>query len=456
MRSFAKLTISAVASLCALAPAAAQNTRSGYFVEDYAYRFQMNPAFSSDRTFIAMPGLGNVNAAMHGTLAVSDVIYNVDGRTTTFLNPGVSTAEALGNIGDSNRIGADVGLTILAVGFKGLGGYNTITLGTRASVDARLPREIFSLLKEGVANQTYDISDISARATALAELTFGHSHKINSQWQVGGTFKLLVGAGYLDAALEKAQLQLGYDDWTVTSNGRIDASLKGLSYKTKLNDRTGHSYVNGADIDGAGIGGFGAAIDLGVVFNPTESWSVSLALLDLGFISWSNNIVASTQGDRTFSTSRYTFNASDDAPNSFSKEWDIMRDDLSALYELDDLGDTGSRTRMLGATINTGVQYTLPAYRQLTFGLLNTTRINGTYSWTDFRLSANIAPLNWLSGSVNIAEGTYGFGFGWLLNVHPKGFNLFVGMDHLLGKTTKQYVPLSSNASLNLGINFPF
>ena len=52
--------------------------------------------------------------------------------------------------------------------------------------------------------------------------------------------------------------------------------------------------------------------------------------------------------------------------------------------------------------------------------------------------------------------GTYGVGFGWLLNLHTTGFNFFVGMDHTMGKLSKQFVPLNSNADLNIGINFPF
>lgn len=128
---------------------------------------------------------------------------------------------------------------------------------------------------------------------------------------------------------------------------------------------------------------------------------------------------------------------------------------ISLRYELDDMGDTGGKTRMLGATMNLGVEYTLPVYRKLTFGLLNTTRIQGEYTWTDFRLSANVAPVKCFDASVNMSAGTYGVGFGWLLNFHTKGFNMFLGMDRTLGKVTKQFVPLSSNGSVNIGINFP-
>ncbi|MDE7090010.1 MAG: hypothetical protein K2O54_07815, partial [Prevotella sp.] len=101
-------------------------------------------------------------------------------------------------------------------------------------------------------------------------------------------------------------------------------------------------------------------------------------------------------------------------------------------------------------------EYTLPAYRKLTFGLMNSTRIQSKYSWTEFRLSANVAPAKIFSVGVNVAAGTYGCAFGWILNFHPTGFNLYLGMDRTFSALAKQGIPLSSNASFNLGMNFPF
>ena len=95
-------------------------------------------------------------------------------------------------------------------------------------------------------------------------------------------------------------------------------------------------------------------------------------------------------------------------------------------------------------------------YRRLTFGLLNTTRLAGEFTTTDFRVSANVAPCKIFSCGANIGGGTYGFNFGWLMNLHVTGFNLFLGMDHTPGKLAKQGVPLSSNGSVNLGMNFLF
>lgn len=173
-------------------------------------------------------------------------------------------------------------------------------------------------------------------------------------------------------------------------------------------------------------------------------------------MSWSDTQLATTNGDKTFDSDLYTFNADDSAPNSFENEWDRMKDSLEALYQLDNMGTTGGRTTSLYTTINLGAEYTFPLYRNLTFGLLNTTRIAGKWTTTDFRLSANVAPCKVFSAGINMAAGTNGMAFGWIANLHTPGFNLFVGMDRTLGRLAKQGVPLTSNASVSFGINFPF
>lgn len=454
-----KVIISAAMAAMILLPTAlrAQDLSSGYFVEDYTYRYQMNPAFGNSQNFISMPALGNLNVGLHGNLGISDVLYNVDGKTTTFMNPKLSSDEVLKNINDVNRIGTLDKIGILSAGFKAFGGYNTVSINAVADVSVKVPGEMFNLLKNGVANKTYDLGDLRASGVAYGEIAFGHSRQVMKGLRVGATLKFMLGGGYMDAHMRNANLVLGENEWTVTTDADLRSSVKGLTYKTKVNDRTGHRYVNGIDVDGTGLNGFGMSLDLGAVYEtPVKGLTVSLALLDLGFISWNNDMLATTNGEKTFTTDKYTFNADDDAPNSFSKEWDRLRDDFSAIYELDDMGDQGGRTSMPHATLNIGVQYALPMYNKLTFGLLNTTRLAGDFTTTDFRLSANIAPCRIFSGGVNLGVGTFGASFGWVANLHLTGFNFFLGMDRVPGKLCKQGVPLSSNAQVTMGINFPF
>lgn len=435
--------------------AVAQNTNSAYFTEGYTHRYQLNPAFDNEKNFISIPGVGNINVATHGTIGLDNIFYNVDGKTTTFMNPAVD-ASFLNDINDVSRLAGDVNINLLSAGFKAFNGYNTVSINVRGNLNTHLPKTIFSFMKEGVENKTYDISDFDAHADVYGEIALGHSHKLGDKWRVGGAVKFLLGGANIDAKFNKAELTLGEDEWSAITNAEVQASVKGLTYEHDINKETGHEYVSGMDVDGTGLNGFGMAFDLGAEFKPNQDWAFSAALLDLGFINWNNNMVASTGGDKSFTTSTYSFNVDEDAPNNFSDEFDMMMNDLSALYELDDEGDAGSRTTTLGATLNLGAEFTLPVYRNLKFGLLNSTRIQGDYSWTEFRLSANINPVKPFSAGANFAVGTYGCSFGWLMNVNVTGFNMFVGMDHFMGKLTKQGLPLSSNASVNMGINIPF
>lgn len=434
----------------------AQYTNSGYFTEGYTYRHQLNPAFGNEKNYISIPAIGNMNMGIVGNMNLQDFIYNIDGKTTTFLHPDVSASEFMGNIEDENELNFDTRIQILSVGFKGFGGYNTIGVSMRGSLYGMMPKALFQFAKEGITNKTYDISDFGLHTNAYAELALGHSRQINDKLRVGANLKFLFGLANIDAEFNKAKLRLGEDHWDATVNAEIQASVKGLEYETETSDFSGKPYVNGMDVDGFGLNGFGMAVDLGAEYKLNDTWRFSAALLDFGFISWSNNMVATTNGDKNVTTDKYKFDFDENADPDFEDQIDNLGDELMSLYELDNEGDKGGRTKMLGATINLGAEYTLPAYNKLKFGLMNTTRFQGTNTWTEFRLSANVAPVKIFSAGANIAAGTYGMGFGWILSFHPKGFNLFAAMDHTLGKVSKEFVPLTSKGSFNLGVNIPF
>lgn len=459
MKNIYRIAMTLAACFASFMPTVAQHTESGFFNENYVYRYQMNPAIENRGFFISMPALGNLDMSLNGTLNLKDFIYNVDGKTTTFMNPKISAEEALDGFKDMNRIGTDVKVGVLAVGFKGFGGYNTLTVNARANVQTRLPYEVFSILKEGPTNKTYDIADMGARGTVWAEVGISHSHSLDKfvkGLRIGAGMKVLVGGADVAAHFNKAQLTFSDETWSLTNDAYIEASMKGLTYEHDFNDNTNREYVSGVDVDNTGINGYGVAFDFGAQYKLGKDWEFDLSFVDLGFINWKNNMLATTNGEQTVRTSDFIFSPDDHAANSFEDELDRMADDLSLLYELDDAGDQGKRKTTLGATMYAGAKYSLPVYRKLSFGVLNTTRIQGEYSWTDFRFSANIAPCKVLSASINYGVGTFGSTFGWIFNFHPKGFNLFLAQDYTLGKLAKQGVPLTSNASVNLGVNLLF
>lgn len=456
MKTIYKYAAAIAIGTSALISASAQNTYSGYFLDNYTYRYQLNPAFGSDKNFVSIPGIGNINASIVGNLNLGDVLYNVDGQTVLFTNPDVSTQQVLANINDDNHLESNIKLNILSAGFKAFGGFNTISINARTNVGFNIPGTMFSLAKEGLSNKSYDISNMGAHADAYAEIALGHSREIIKGLRIGANIKVLLGIGNVDAYFNEANIDLGHNDWIATTNADIYASVKGLSYKTSRNEHTGHEYVSSAKIDNfSAPTGYGFAADLGVEYKYRD-FSFSAAVLDLGVISWDNTMHASTNGTKTVHTDAFTFNVDDNADNSLDKELDLLVDDLSKLYELEDNGNIGKRSRSLAPTMNASVEYALPMYRKLSFGLLNTTHFDNEYSWTQFTLGANWEPSKCFSAGVNGGYGTFGWSFGWIANVRVPGFNLFLGMDHTPFKLAKQGVPLNSNVAFNFGMNVTF
>ena len=453
-------------SMCSL-HAMAQQLNSAYFTNDYKFRHTMNPAFGNEQNYVSMPGFGNVNVSTMGNFGYEDVIFDnpmfpstSKDRLTTFMNPYISTADALKgfNSGD-NKILGDVSITVLSAGFKGFGGYNTIELNARTSFGMSMPYELFEFAKN-TGNRTYNIGNISANGQAFAELAFGHSRQINEKLRVGAKVKLLFGAGRGDVNIDNVKADLAADDkWTVSGHAKSEVSVKGFTYKTeekeyKEEGRGTYQYVNDVDVDGAGLGGFGLAFDLGGVYKINNDFTVSAALLDLGFIKWSNNMVAVNGGEEFVFNGFHDVAVNEDRGGStLSMQGDKYADQLADFANLQDKGDEGGRTTGIGATLNLGCEYTLPVYRKITFGVLSSTRFRGDYSWTEARVSANWTPLKWIDGGVNMAFGSYRNSFGWVVNFHPKGYNFYVGMDHTLGKVSKEFIPLNSNAAVSVGMS---
>ena len=453
-------------SMCSL-HAMAQQLNSAYFTNDYKFRHTMNPAFGNEQNYVSMPGFGNVNVSTMGNFGYEDVIFDnpmfpstSKDRLTTFMNPYISTADALKgfNSGD-NKILGDVSITVLSAGFKGFGGYNTIELNARTSFGVSMPYELFEFAKN-TGNRTYNIGNISANGQAFAELAFGHSRQINEKLRVGAKVKLLFGAGRGDVNIDNVKADLAADDkWTVSGHAKSEVSVKGFTYKTeekeyKEEGRGTYQYVNDVDVDGAGLGGFGLAFDLGGVYKINNDFTVSAALLDLGFIKWSNNMVAVNGGEEFVFNGFHDVAVNEDRGGStLSMQGDKYSDQLADFANLQDKGDEGGRTTGIGATLNLGCEYTLPVYRKITFGVLSSTRFRGDYSWTEARVSANWTPMKWIDGGVNMAFGSYRNSFGWVLNFHPKGYNFYVGMDHTLGKVSKEFIPLNSNAAVSVGMS---
>ncbi len=432
---------------------AAQEAATGYFMENYNMKWQMNPAMGNRNGYVGFPALGNINVGVNGNISATDLVYPLNGKTVLFTNPGISADEVLGNLHNTNRLNQNLNLNIIQFGFKAFGGYNNLAINVKENASFDLPKSIFSLLKEGIGNKTYDITNLRAKATAYAEIALNHSREIKQVpgLRAGISAKFLLPVAFAEANFNELQLELGENNWKARSNAQLRIGMDGLRYETDINDRTHNRYVSGVNTDDLkfGINGFGFAVDLGATYE-WKDFTFSLAFTDLGALNFSKVQEASTNGTKSFELKGHEIGIGDDGD-----AWDKIVDDLSPLYELDDNGTISSSVAVQGK-MRVGVDYKFPYYNKLHFGLMNTTNFSSIFPCTEFRVSANVEPVKGVAASVSAAAGTYGANYGFLLSLGNKGFNFLIGMDYAALKMDKNCIPLSTNCDFHMGINFPF
>ena len=299
---------------------------------------------------------------------------------------------------------------------------------------------------------------------SYVELGLGHSRQINDRLRVGGKFKLLFGLGRADVKLEDMTADLSAaDKWVVSGKATADVSVKGFKFESEMEDYNVESngqyeQVSDFDVDGFGLGGFGIAFDLGAEYKIDEDWTVSAALLDLGFISWKENARAESSGQPFVFDGFHHIGAEDNpetGESALDQEMDQLEDDLKALARFKNEEDS-RRTQSLTTTLNIGGEYSI-LNRKISFGLLSSTRMTSPKVWTELMASVNFRPASWFHATLNGSVSNLGQSVGVLLNFCPKGFNFFIGSDYIPLKYSKQGIPVST-AKLNfvMGLTFTF
>lgn len=440
-------------------PVMAQNLRSAYFLDEFYYRYKQNPAFAPAHNFFSLPALGNVDITTQGNVGLSNFFFkyhalNGSSSLTTFLNASVDRDQFLKKLKRKNRIGANLSLNVFAFGFHGFGGFNTFDLGVDSRSDLNVPYALFDFMKTGQPNGRrthYTLSDLQFSSLNYVDINFGHSRVINEKLRFGAAVKLLIGLGNFESRFDKMDIILDDRQWLIRAQGYMHASAKNLSFKTK-DDREIESY----SLNSLGIGGYGAGLDLGFSYQLLNNLILSASIIDLGFISWNHTQKGVTSSTPYSFTGFQEIGVSSSSSNPpLEEQLDGLKEDLKDWAKFYDAGVI-RKYSMLSTTIQVGLKCELPSYQALSFGVLSTSYLNGAHSWTEGRVSTNISPLSWLDLSVSGAISNYGPSLGFVLNLHPYGFNLFLGTDMMILHVTPQFVPINSlNANFSMGINFP-
>lgn len=440
-----KKIISILAALLAVYGVAAQNP-TNYFIEGNTLRSQLNPAFAPLRGYINIPGLGGLDIGTGGNLAIDKILYPRNGKLVTLLDSSVSTAKALSGLKADNLLGLDTRVNIIGFGAftRNHKNFWSFDLNARVSTDATLPYSLFEFLKRGTGS---DISDIGITADSYLEAGFNYSFPLlNDKLYIGVRAKFLVGAARARMYFDKFNVSHNEDRWLIEAAGGLDITAAGLDIKTKLNDAGEEIYkMDDISLKPTSPAGYGFAIDLGATYDILPNLQASLAVNDLGFISWSKGKNATGFSSKELSFTGVT--VTEDGTESPNFDIDVLE-----FYK----GEARSVSRMLRASVNAGLEYKVWR-RKIGLGLLYTARVWEYKTLHNITGSVNFHPIHWftVTGSYSVIDNRGG-AVGLALNLNPSWLNFYIATDVVTVKHTPQFIPIKqSMMNVTLGIGVP-
>lgn len=436
-----KVFLSLIAILCA-SIAAAQNP-TAYFMEGSIVRMQLNPAFAPLRDYVNIPVLGGIQVGTTGNLALDNLFFPRNGRLVTVLDSAVSASDALAGLDERNLLGLDTRINVIGFGSFTKNGKNfwSFDLNVRVNEDTTLPYSLFDFMKNGTEGA---IRNIGIATDAYAEAAFSYSFPLlNDRLYVGVRGKFLAGFASARMQYDRFDVTLRGDRWAVDSEGSLDLFAAEADYT--VDPETGKFEPGDIDLKPVKPVGYGFAVDLGATYDVLPDLQVSLAVNDLGFISWGKgNAIAGRSAEQLEFTGT---TVPDDGTTAPDFALDLLKFEPTA---------AGSATRMLRASINAGVEYEVWRHK-IGLGLLYTARILEYKTRHNLTASVNFHPVRWfgLTGSYSVLDNRCG-AVGLGLNLCPNWINFFLATDILTTRHTPQWLPIrQSTMNVTLGIGIP-
>lgn len=430
--------------------ASAQSFRSGYFLDDYVYGYRINPAQMTQKSFVGV-AIGNIDLQNNGNIGAASLLFPNGNSIVTGLNKAVSAEQFLGGLKGINSLSFDESVNIFSLGIVKENQMITAEINVRALAGVSIPKDLLAFAKKGGTGVSYDLGGLGAGANAFADINFGYTRVLNDLLTVGGRVHLLLGMADLYAGTNPSPVNLGENSISL----KPDLALEFSGLPTFSPAASGKITDFGEiGFNGSPVGGFGAALDLGVQFKPFPGFEAMVALNDLGFISWNNSFSGGIKGDFTFSG------------GSIGLEGGEIKTDLDGIVDklMDSFkivtGTTGSRMSGMPFNIAAGAKYKMPFYDKLSAGVLATYHSSAYNPWFDARLGVTITPVSLIGLSANIGTGTFGPTFGAALDAHLGPINLLLGLDSFMGKIGKfSGVPIPLDqfmANIHFGLAFTF
>ena len=412
-----KRLISTLVISFAVLTASAQ-IRTAYFMEGSYFRTDMNPALIPTKGYFTLPAISGLGVSVNNNIfSVDNFIYSRDGQTVTALDSRVTADEFLGKLPNKGKFDFNTNINIFSGGFSTRKMFWNFGANVRANMDLSLDKTLFQALKS-LGNGNYDLSTIAFDAPAYSEVYVGACRPIFDWLRVGARAKGLIGFVNVGGVLNEGLFSVTRSQVAASVQGSIRGNglIINPDYTVGKDGELGTILADGVRMDNLRSGGI--AFDLGAEARLLmDRLRVSIGITDLGFISWSKEAAASADLRYNIKYRGINFNSGEV--------------DMESSQSITTNAAEGY-TRRLNTTLNIGAEYSI-LNNWIAFGLLSHTEFRALYTISELTASANFRIGKHFTTTLShtlCGRNRVGI-FGFALNVHTPGVNLFVGTDYI-------------------------
>jgi hypothetical protein len=415
----------------------AQDSQTLYYMNRVPQSTLMNPAMQPTcNFFLGLPVVSSIQLdAGNNRLALTDVImkHPTEDSLITFLHPDAefNTEDFLSKLDENNFFYEDFRTDLLSFGFRVNSWYFSFNLSEKLSTSINYPKDLMVIALQGnqdFINQSADLSYFGVNSTFYREYGLGISKQINPNLSVGIRAKVLFGHANITSDFDNNALSMytSRDSIYLNANAIVNTSSPMIATTNADGDFDGFevpSYIENSETDSLidlalAHNNMGLGIDVGIFYKPIDRLSVSLSVIDLGYIKWDKEYVTNIELNGNYAFKGIDVSNEIGNSNSDTDPFEEMTDSLMNSFTVSNTAS--SYTTTLGAKVYIGANYAVS--KKFDVGFLSRSYFYNSNLNQAFTFSANVRPINGLSASLtySIMNGAYNnIGFGLVLGGAP-------------------------------------
>lgn len=263
--------------------AMAQSELTLPFFNDVFQSTYLNPTAQSSSTLsIGLPGV--YGQGIHNGFAPKDLLSIENGELS------ITPSGMINKLTHKNLFYAGADLEVFHLMLRVYNWNYWVGVRQRHSASIHYPKAIFELPYYGNAHyigESLDLTDFKGNLSLFQEYTFGASTQVN-EWTFGGRLSFL--SGLANAYVKPDNLKVNIDDDMYGHALIAEGMLHSSGLYTALSDST-FSFDNEEIVHYlTRFRNPGVALSLGATYQFDQRTTFSIAINDLGFIHWSDDV----------------------------------------------------------------------------------------------------------------------------------------------------------------------